>query len=229
MISVFKFDFIHRMQGIFKFHKIFRIFFNFIGPTPLLMLEFSGKHPEKTDEELLGQFRDSGNLDTLGELYSRYMHLVYGVALKYLGERSDAQDAVMHIFEKLIIELPKHDVQQFKSWLYVLVKNHCFMEIRSKKSGEKRLEGLKNEQQFMESEEELHPIDREDSSVEDALKACIEQLKDEQKVCIDLFYYQKLCYREIAARLNMEEKKVKSLLQNGKRNLKICLEGKNVR
>ena len=193
------------------------------------MLEIHGKHPKKTDEDLLRQFRDSGNLEILGDLFSRYIHLIYGVALKYLGDRGDAQDAVMHIFEKLVTEIPRHEIGNFKSWLYVLTKNHCFMELRARKSAEKRLEGLKTEQEFMESGEDLHPIDREDQTMEDALKECIEKLKSEQKVCIDLFYYQKLCYREISEKLGLEEKKVKSLLQNGKRNLKICLEGKNVR
>lgn len=197
------------------------------------MLEISGKHPDKSDEELLGKFKNSGNLDLLGELYSRYMHLVYGVSLKYLGDRDDAQDAVMHIFEKLITDLPRHEVQNFKSWLYVLTKNHCLMEIRSRKSADSRLEGLKTEQEFMESEVELHLIDREDnsmeSSLEKALMDCIEQLKTEQKQCIEMFYYQKLCYQEIADSLKMEAKTVKSYLQNGKRNLKTCLEGKHVR
>ncbi len=193
------------------------------------MLELSGKYQDKSDEELLENFQNSGNLDVLGDLYSRYMHLVYGVSLKYFGDRDDAQDAVMHIFEKLIHDLPRHEVQNFKSWLYVLTKNHCLMEIRSRKSADNRLEGFKIEQEFMESDEEMHPIDRADSSIEDALKECIEQLKTEQKECIELFYYQKLCYQEIAKKLNMEEKKVKSYLQNGKRNLKICLEDKNVR
>ncbi|MEN8230962.1 MAG: sigma-70 family RNA polymerase sigma factor [Bacteroidota bacterium] len=193
------------------------------------MLDISGKQQDKSDEELLGTFQQSGSLDLLGELYSRYMHLVYGVSLKYFGNRDDAQDAVMQIFEKLITDLPRHEVQNFKSWLYVLTKNHCLMEIRSRKSAENRLEGLKIEQEFMESGEELHPIDRADGSMEDALKECLEQLKNEQKQCVHLFYYQKLCYQEIAVKLNMEEKKVKSYLQNGKRNLKICLENKNVR
>ena len=80
----------------------------------------------------------------------------------------------------------------------------------------------------MESADEMHPLDREDNSIEDALKNCIEKLKSEQKQCIEMFYYQKLCYQEIAVKLNMEEKKVKSYLQNGKRNLKICLERKDV-
>ncbi|MCD4709487.1 MAG: sigma-70 family RNA polymerase sigma factor [Bacteroidales bacterium] len=192
------------------------------------MLEISGKHPDITDEELLLQFNRNGNLDTLGELYSRYMHLVYGVALKYLGNREEAKDTVMQIFEKLITDLPGHEVRIFKSWLYVLTKNHCLMQIRSQKSADGRMEGYKIEQEFMESDREMHPIDREDHSVEEALKLCIEQLKAEQKQCIELFYYQKLCYQEIAEKMEMTEKRVKSYLQNGKRNLKICLERKNV-
>ena len=193
------------------------------------MLEISGKHQKITDEELLEKFRLSGNLDLLGELFSRYMHLVYGVSLKYFKDRDEAQDAVMNIFEKLVTDLPNHEVQNFKSWLYVLTKNHCLMEIRSKKSSDRRLEGLKIEQEFMESEYNMHPIDREEEFISDALKDCIEKLKSEQKQCIELFYYKKLCYQEVAEKLNMDEKRVKSYLQNGKRNLKICLEGKNVR
>ena len=102
------------------------------------------------------------------------------------------------------------------------------MQIRARKSTDGRLEGYKIEQQFVESEQEMHPIDREEHSLEEALKECIEQLKAEQKQCIEMFYYQKQCYQEIAEQLGMNEKKVKSYLQNGKRNLKICLEKKNV-
>jgi RNA polymerase sigma-70 factor (ECF subfamily) len=193
------------------------------------MLTIGAKHPEKTDEELLGRYQDSGNLDLLGELYARHMHLVYGVSLKYLGDPEDAKDATMQIFEKLISELSGQEVRHFKSWLYVLTKNHCLMKLRSKKSGEKRLEGLKTEVEFMESGDDLHPMDRNDPSIEQALRECMDKLKDEQKECIELFYYRKMCYREISGSLGMAEKKVKSFLQNGKRNLKICLESKNVR
>ena len=192
------------------------------------MLEISGKHPDRSDEELLRRFQNSGQLDPLGELYSRYMHLVYGVALKYLNNREEAQDAVMQIFEKLISDLPGQEVRTFKSWLYVISKNYCLMQIRSRKSADGRLEGYKIEQEFMESEQALHPIDKEEHSLEEALKECIEQLKAEQKQCIELFYYQKQCYQEIAEELEMNEKKVKSYLQNGKRNLKICLDKKDV-
>ena len=192
------------------------------------MLEISGKNPDITDEELLRQFNRNGSLDTLGALYSRHMHLVYGVSLKYLESREDARDAVMQIFEKLILDLPGQEIRNFKSWLYVLTRNFCLMQIRSRKSADGKLEGYKFEQEFMESESEMHPMDREDRSAEEDLLRCMEKLKIEQKQCIELFYYQNLCYQEIAEQLGINEKKVKSFLQNGKRNLKICLEGKNV-
>ena len=193
------------------------------------MLEISGKHQDQSDEALLQLYMRSGNLDLLGELYGRYMHLVYGVCLKYLENREDASDAVMHIFEKLISEIPRHQVRNFKSWLYVLTKNHCLMELRSRKQVRIRRAEIKKELEFMESVDEMHPLDRDDHSIENELRECIRRLKEEQRSCIELFYYQNLCYREIASKLQMEEKKVKSHIQNGKRNLKICLENSHAR
>jgi len=187
-----------------------------------------GPSHDRSDEELIGIYLRKGDLGILGELYSRYMHLVYGVALKYLGNPDDARDAVMQIFEKLIREIRNHEVMNFRSWLYVLSKNHCLMTLRSEKSAREKRKVWEEEQKIMESEADLHPLDREDDSLESALEECLGELKTEQKECISLFYYQKMCYREISEKLGFSEKKVKSHLQNGKRNLKICLEGRNV-
>jgi RNA polymerase sigma-70 factor (ECF subfamily) len=185
-------------------------------------------NPNDTDESLLNQYQTSGNLDVLGGLYSRYMHLVYGVCLKYLKNRDDAKDAVMQIFEKLIVELRHHEIKHFKSWLYVITKNHCLMQLRSQKTAERRINNYKIEHvNSVESSIELHPIDKDNSKNDHHLKECIESLNDEQKNCIRLFYFENKCYREIAQSLNMDEKNVKSHLQNGKRNLKICLEERN--
>lgn len=166
----------------------------------------------------------------LGEIFSAYMHLVYGVCLKYFKERERSMDAVMQIFEKLLSEVPKQDIQNFKGWLYVVTRNFCLMELRSSKSKtvkEKRY--IEEEKIFMESEEIMHPVDEDGPDLNIALRECIESLKNEQKECIRLFYYNDKCYEEISRILNTEEKKVKSHLQNGKRNLKICLENKNVK
>lgn len=178
-----------------------------------------------SDEALLDRFVETRDLKLLGSLYERYMHLVLGVCMKYLQNREDARDAVTHIFEKLITEIPRHEIGTFRSWLYVLTKNHCLMEIRSEKSRHLKKEAWEvSERSFMESEPELHPLDEEHHEMSRALQKCMEQLKSEQKQCIRLFYYEDRSYREIASSLGMEEKKVKSYIQNGKRNLKICME-----
>ncbi|MCG6189418.1 RNA polymerase sigma factor [Maribellus maritimus] len=190
---------------------------------------FRHKNKEKSEEELLADYLANKDMNVLGELYKRYMHLVYGVCLKYFKEREKSQDAVIQIFEKLIIEIEKHEIRNFKSWLYVVAKNHCLMELRKTKAGKIISIADENEMAaFMENESELHPIDREADEIdEQALSDCIERLKNEQKSCIRLFYYENKSYREICTALKLEEKKVKSFIQNGKRNLKICLESKN--
>lgn len=180
---------------------------------------------KRTDHELVDLFRRSGDLEELGVLYERYMALVFGVCLKYFKEREEAKDGVTAIFEKLITEIPRHEIENFKSWLYVLTKNHCLMQIRSRKSEQARSDNYRNEQiGIMESEEELHPMDEEGPDLNRALMDCLEQLKAEQQKCIRLFYIERHSYREVAKRTGLEEKKVKSFIQNGKRNLKICME-----
>jgi RNA polymerase sigma-70 factor (ECF subfamily) len=193
------------------------------------LLPFIRNHNSgESDEYLLNQYRLSGNLEILGGLYSHYMHLVYGVCLKYLKNRDDAKDAVMQIFDKLIVELGRQEIKHFKSWLYVITKNHCLMQLRSQKTAERRINNYKIEHvNSVESTIELHPIDKEDADNDIHLKECIENLNDDQKNCIRMFYFENKCYREIAESLNMDEKNVKSHLQNGKRNLKICLENRN--
>jgi RNA polymerase sigma-70 factor (ECF subfamily) len=183
------------------------------------------KSSEPEDKILLMEYKASGDLKVLGDLYTRYMHLVYGLSLKYLKNRDDAQDAVMQIFEKLITEAERHEIQNFRSWLYVLSRNHCLMQIRSGKAKENNLDQwIKEQDKSMEFLPGMHPIEAEGGDEHPALADCIEKLKAEQKDCIRLFYYQNWSYRQIAEILHMEEKKVKSHLQNAKRNLKICLE-----
>jgi RNA polymerase sigma-70 factor (ECF subfamily) len=160
------------------------------------------------------------------------MHLVYGVCLKYLKDREESKDAVMQIFEKLIIEIPKHNIENYRSWLHVVTRNYCLMKLRSEKSeNEKISEWLNDPVTFMESGTDLHPLDEDEESVRNdkTLEDCIEMLKEEQKICIRQFYFENRCYDEITKDTGLDIKKVKSYLQNAKRNLKLCLEEKNVR
>ncbi len=186
---------------------------------------------ELDDKDLLLQYKKKNDPEILGQLYSRYVALVYGLCLKYLEDRECSKDAAMQIFELLATELLRHDIGNFKSWLYVTSKNFCLMELRKQRSLRKKEEiWLLNQDEFMENPQELHLIDSiENPGTNDLLNDCIEKLKKEQNQCVRLFYFGNKSYRQITNETGLDEKKVKSLLQNGKRNLKICLESKNVR
>ncbi len=177
--------------------------------------------------ELLQRFQEEDDVEALSSVYANYMPLVYGVCLKYLKQRACAQDAVMDIFEKLLQELKRHDIpDNFRVWLYVLSKNFCLMQLRKTTATRKRLE--KMPPVFMENALTVHPMDREEQEeqLESLLAECLTRLKEMQRECVTLFYYEKYCYREIASQLGGNEKQVKSAIQNGKRNLKLCLEAK---
>ena len=174
-----------------------------------------------TDLELVGLYKQSGDIKLLGELYQRYMDLSYGVCLKYLKDNNMAKDAVMSVFEELIIKLKKHEPLHFKNWLYTVVKNHCLMQLRS--GAQIKMTVLDDDR--MQLAEEMH----QDSVMEkewqlNGLSGCLATLVPEQKLTVELFYLKEKCYKDIARITGMEWNKVRSLIQNGRRNLKICME-----
>ena len=178
------------------------------------------KNPDNADDhKLLTSYRESGDLVLLYKLYEKQTHLVYGVCLKYLKDEELAKDAVMGIFEELINKARQHDIKQFRSWLYVLSRNYCLMQLRA----DKKIETV-NLDDFMEFSPVLHPDDDDREEALRALERCMEKLPAAQKQSIGLFYLKEQCYKEIAAATGFSLNDVKSYIQNGKRNLKICLE-----
>ena len=176
---------------------------------------------EHTDQELLRHYKVTGASEALGELFTRYSALAYGVCLKYLKDREDAKDAVMSIFEALAVKLTEHEVTHFKSWLYITSRNHCLMQLRARKG--KHTEEISP--LLMESDGQGHLEDAAELEVNLVkLERCIENLAIEQKQCVRLFYLNQKCYQEISDETNFDLKQVKSYIQNGKRNLKICME-----
>lgn len=182
------------------------------------------KLTEKTDAELITLFKNTGNTEVIGVLFKRYSHQVLGICLKYLKNREDSRDAVMQIFEKLFADLQKHNIENFKFWLTTVTKNHCLMQIR-KARHEIYVEDTTiyhSSAGIMETDDDLHLNHLEPEQ----LKESISRLNPEQRTCIEMFYLKNRSYHEIAELTGYDEKKVKSYIQNGKRNLKIMLSGK---
>ena len=174
-----------------------------------------------SDQELVTAYRQTADLKILAILYQRYMDLLYGVCLKYLKEPETAKDAVMSIFEELATKLRKHEVDNFKGWCYTLAKNHCLMQLRSSKR--MRTGELKEDPMQMADELHLNSVIEKEEHL-DKLTKCLGTLSPEQKTTVELFYLQNKCYKEIEMITGLEWNKVRSQIQNGRRNLKICMD-----
>ena len=162
-------------------------------------------------------------MSLLGELYQRYMELVYGVCLKYYKDAEKAKDSVMQIFEELVTKLQKHEVDNFKGWLHQLAKNHCLMQLRTPRN----LKTVEFQGDFMQSEENVHlngVLEKEENFKK--LEDCLGTLAMDQQQVIRLFYLEGKCYNEIAALTGQDWNQVRSFIQNGRRNLKNCMEKK---
>ncbi len=182
---------------------------------------------ESTDKELLVAFKSTGDIIHLSTLYQRYMDLVFGVCLKYFKDTERCKDAVMDIFDELHTKLRVHEVENFKGWLHVLTRNYCLMQLRSPRN----MKTTEFNPAFMYSEQNTHlngeALEKEENFKK--LEQCMDTLPDEQKQAVILFYLENKCYNEIAEITGHDWNKVRSYIQNGKRNLKICIEEKQLK
>ena len=184
----------------------------------------SDKYKDITDQELLEKFYAGHNNEWLGILLQRYTLLLLGVSMKYLKNEEEAKDSVQQIFLKVIQELQKYKVEYFKSWLYMVAKNHCLMKLRDRQG---KLTTEINDRLITKPEEEtsLQKLVQNDHTL-DLMESALKELNAEQQQCVTLFYLQKKSYQEISDATGYSMLQVKSYIQNGKRNLKILIEQK---
>jgi RNA polymerase sigma factor (sigma-70 family) len=153
----------------------------------------------------------------------RYTLLLFGVCMKYLKNEEEAKDAVQQIFLKAITELHKYDVEYFKSWLYMVAKNHCLMKLRDKPG---RIVDIKEQMVVTNQDDSNLQFHLQKDKQLDLVASSLQELNHEQKLCVTLFYLEKKTYQEIAEETGYSLMQVKSYIQNGKRNLKILVERK---
>jgi len=185
-------------------------------------MKLNGSSPSlESDESLLTKYLSTNDLAVLGELYARHSEMVYYVCLRYFKEEEKSKDAVMHLFEQLIVKVNKQDILDFPKWLYVVAKNFCLMELRGSKN---KIEVSTSE--FVEFPHNLHPQENYAEKEErlSQLEGCIEKLPEKQRISIDLFFINQKCYKEVVEITGFSMNDVKSYIQNGKRNLKNCME-----
>lgn len=156
-----------------------------------------------------------GNKEALGELWDRYAHLLFGVAMKYLKQTEAAKDQVLELFTDLPALLAKQEVRAFRPWVHAVLRNRCLMVLR-------RSDPRPDPNVEPAAVETDDTVLREASL--DALEQAIAQLPEGQATCIRQFHLERNSYQQVARRTGLPVEQVRSHLQNGRRNLRIILE-----
>jgi len=184
----------------------------------------NSRYKHITDQELLDKYYSDYDNVWLGILLQRYTLLLLGVSMKYLKNEEEAKDSVQQIFLKVIQELRKYKVDYFKSWLYMVAKNHCLMKLREKQG---KITSELNERLGAKPFEETDQQSLiENEATFDIMDTALKELNPEQQQCVTLFYLNKKSYQEVSDETGFNLLQVKSYIQNGKRNLKILIEKK---
>lgn len=178
------------------------------------------QHNDKSDHELLEKYYSEADTYWLGVLLQRYTLLLLGVSMKYLKNEEEAKDAVQQVFLKVLNELPKYKVSYFKSWLYMVAKNHCLMKLRDKGKYTSEI----NDELLTTPEHSDRVALVEKELQYDQMAAALLLLNTEQQECVTMFYLQKKSYQQISSLTNYSVMQVKSHIQNGKRNIKLHME-----
>ena len=178
-------------------------------------------YTDSSDNELLEKFYSDRDNKWLGILLPRYTLLLLGICMKYLKNEHDAQDCVQQIFLKVINELQKYKVEYFKSWIYMIAKNHCLMKLRNK--GKYNAEFNDAISRMPDETAEKDKLIEKDILINKMMDA-ITKLNPEQQQCVSLFYLKKKSYAEIVGITGFTILQVKSFIQNGKRNLRLMVE-----
>jgi len=186
----------------------------------------SNKITGRTDEELISEYKRTGNNEAVEILFDRYAHLVYAVCMKYLKDEEESRDAVLNIFEKLLVSLKKYEIKNFTTWIHSVARNYCLGLIQHK-----RYENISisEETEATTADPSAYEEEQLQALAFQRLEEAMQTLNTEQRTCVELFYLEKFCYEEIAVKTGYSFNQVKSYIQNGKRNLKIYLTQRNER
>jgi RNA polymerase sigma-70 factor (ECF subfamily) len=144
---------------------------------------------------LAQRFRQNDEL-AFRKLMGRYHSLVFGVCLRILGHRQDAEDATQETFSRVARYLHRWDSQRpFEPWLVAIAGNRCRSLLARRRA-------------FHTLSTTMEPISRDgldqraEETLREELSLALQQVPECQQIAFRLFHEQSLSYAEIAEALN---------------------------
>lgn len=159
---------------------------------------------------------------TLPQLVEEHYSLLYRFGFRLSGSQTDAEDLVQQTFltaQQKLDQLREPD--QAKSWLCVILRNIYFKTYRHRKlANEVGVEDLDAMVEQPAPDLDDHPIDQE------TLQAALNELPEDFRRTLVLFYFEQMPYKEIAEHLDVPIGTVMSRLARGKAHLRSRLATK---
>jgi RNA polymerase sigma-70 factor (ECF subfamily) len=182
-------------------------------------------HEVVTDEQLIAQYRQTGNRELFAELVYRYERELYNYLRRYLNDAELAEDAFQATFLQVHLKCDQFDEgRRFRPWLYAVATNQA-IDARRKVMRHRMIsldqtgssaEGdeVSRLVNLLESHEEapLKRVERRENS--ELVRGTLESLPESMYAVIQLVYYQGLKYREAAEILDIPVGTVKSRLHS---------------
>ena len=140
-----------------------------------------------------------GRAEALEALYDRYAGVCYGLALRILGDRQDAEEVVQDTFVSLWRRAGTYDPRQGRpySWLFKITRNRAIDELRRKGSSRKPPQVLQ-----VQPEVTRGPDSVEEAAGASELRATVvgalEELPPDQREVLEMAYMEGLSQREIS-------------------------------
>ena len=172
------------------------------------------------DREVIGRVLD-GDREAYALLVDRYKDMAYTIAVRLLGDRSDAEEVVQQAFIKAYSNLGLFRQESaFFTWFFRIVYNGAISLLRTRKKivpgDDQVLHGMATaEPDFFESEER--------DLRKNAVLWAITQISPEEKTIVTLFYHEERSLKEIGAIVGMKEDTVKMRLHRARKKMKKLL------
>jgi RNA polymerase sigma-70 factor (ECF subfamily) len=177
-----------------------------------------------TDEQIISRVR-GGETRLFAELVQRYQDTVFGMALRFVGSRGDAEDVAQEVFLRVYRGLDsfKGDAK-FTTWLYRITFNLCADWLRRNRRADRRAAAIEEAAAIEDRRVNLEEGILE-SEKRDRIRRALDGLDERYRSVVMLLYYQKMSYEQIAAVLELPVKTVETRLYRARKLLRESLEG----
>lgn len=165
-----------------------------------------------------------GDREALREVYARTSAKLFGVCLRILGDRSEAEDALQEIYLVVWRRAGTFDPGRTSpiTWLAVLARNRAIDMLRA--SGRPRAtEPIERALEVPDSEPDALSLLETDQE-SGRLMGCVGELEKRQAEAIRAAFFAGLSYPELASRSAVPLGTMKSMIRRGLLRLRECLE-----